>query len=165
MQSIRLSKTQKTIRIVNREGQLRLSKDSKTIKVVNRKQDLKLQHTGKTGPVSTVPGPQGVSIAWQGEWQSGQTYAPTSVQIDAVEWEGSAYLSIAESTGIEPGTLAADGFWDLMVEKGDTGVSTFVRAHHGTDADLARPSAVYVEWVGSVAPNNATVEDTWIHVP
>ena len=46
---------------------------------------------------------------------------------------------------------------------GPTGVSTFVRAHHGTDPDIERPNALYVEWVGSVAPNNATIEDTWIH--
>lgn len=46
--------------------------------------------------------------------------------------------------------------------KGPTGVSTFVRAHHGSNANLARPNALYVEWVGSVAPNNATTEDTWI---
>lgn len=45
---------------------------------------------------------------------------------------------------------------------GPTGVSTFVRVHHGSDPDVERPDALYVEWVGSVAPNNATVEDTWI---
>lgn len=46
--------------------------------------------------------------------------------------------------------------------QGPTGVSTFVRVHHDTDPNVARPSAVYVEWVGSVAPLNATEEDTWI---
>ena len=45
---------------------------------------------------------------------------------------------------------------------GPTGVSTFVRVHHGSDPNVARPSALYVEWVGSVAPNTATEEDTWI---
>lgn len=45
---------------------------------------------------------------------------------------------------------------------GPTGVSTFVRVHHGSDPDVERPNALYVEWVGSVAPNNATEEDTWI---
>ncbi len=45
---------------------------------------------------------------------------------------------------------------------GPTGVSTFVRVHHGSDPDVARPNALYVEWVGSVAPLNATTEDTWI---
>lgn len=48
---------------------------------------------------------------------------------------------------------------------GPTGVSTFVRVHHGSDPDVARPDALYVEWVGSVAPNNATTEDTWVQSP
>lgn len=48
---------------------------------------------------------------------------------------------------------------------GPTGVSTFVRVHHGSDPDVARPDALYVEWVGSVAPNNATTEDTWVQAP
>lgn len=46
--------------------------------------------------------------------------------------------------------------------KGDTGESTFVRVHHGSNPNVPRPDAVYVEWVGSVAPLNATTEDTWI---
>ena len=49
-------------------------------------------------------------------------------------------------------------------DKGDTGVSTFVRVHHGSDPNVARPDALFVEWVGSVAPNNATTEDTWVDV-
>lgn len=49
-------------------------------------------------------------------------------------------------------------------DKGDTGVSTFVRAHHGSNPNVARPNALYVEWVGSVAPLNATIEDTWIDI-
>ena len=48
--------------------------------------------------------------------------------------------------------------------QGPTGVSTFVRVHHGTDPNIPRPDALYVEWVGSVAPVNATVEDTWIDI-
>lgn len=49
--------------------------------------------------------------------------------------------------------------------QGPTGVSTFVRVHHGSDPSVERSNALYVEWVGSVAPNNATTEDTWIHTP
>lgn len=45
---------------------------------------------------------------------------------------------------------------------GDTGISTFVRVHHQTNANVARPNALFVEWVGSVAPINATTEDTWV---
>lgn len=85
---------------------IRLNKRTKTIKVVNRRKNLRLQHTGKTGPASTIPGPEG--------------------------------------------------------PEGPTGVSTFVRVHHGSDPNVARPNALYVEWVGSVAPINATTEDTWI---
>lgn len=50
-------------------------------------------------------------------------------------------------------------------DQGDTGVSTFVRVHHLANAAVVRPLAVFVEWVGSVAPLNATTEDTWIHTP
>lgn len=65
------------------------------------------------------------------------------------------------------------GVWKLLPpgpkgdkgDKGDTGVSTFVRVHHGSDPNVARAGALYVEWVGSVAPLNATTEDTWIKVP
>ena len=38
-----------------------------------------------------------------------------------------------------------------------------VVVEHGADADTARPAgAVYVEWVGSVNPTNATAGDTWL---
>lgn len=97
MPSIRLDKKTKTIKVVNRTNRVKLSNPSSRI-------DLK--HTGKTGPASTVPGPEG--------------------------------------------------------DKGDTGESTFVRAHHGSDPSVARPNALYVEWVGSIAPTNATTEDTWV---
>lgn len=50
-------------------------------------------------------------------------------------------------------------------DQGETGVSTFVRAHHAANAAMSRPLAQFVEWVGSVAPLNATTEDTWIHTP
>ncbi len=111
MLAIRLSKQNKTIKIVNKDGNLRLVKDEKSIKVVNRREILKLQHTGKTGPTGA----------------KGDT-----------------------------GDKGDKG------DTGDTGISTFVRVHHGTNPNAARPSALFVEWVGSVAPNNATVEDTWI---
>ena len=48
-------------------------------------------------------------------------------------------------------------------DKGDTGVSTFVRVHHGSNPNIPRPDSFFVEWVGSVPPNNGTVEDTWIN--
>jgi len=109
MISIRLSKQNKTIKLLNQNGTLRLSREAKTVKVVNRSNNIRLTHGGKTGPVSTVPGPPGLT--------------------------------------------------------GPTGVSTFVRVHHLANAAVARPIAIFVEWVGSVAPLNATTQDTWIHTP
>lgn len=45
---------------------------------------------------------------------------------------------------------------------GKTNPSTFVRVIHGADANVSRPNVLYVEWVGSVAPNNGTTNDTWV---
>jgi len=45
---------------------------------------------------------------------------------------------------------------------GPTGESNFIRIIHGSDPNVARPTAFFVEWVGSVAPVNGTTEDTWI---
>lgn len=136
--AIRLNKQNKTIRIVNKEGTLRLVKQSRTIKVVNRRHNLRLQHTGKTGPSGTV------------EVGSTTTLAPGS---------------LADVTNSGTTTAAILDFFIPKGDKGDTGetgISTFVRSHHGTDPNVARPFALFVEWVGSVAPNNATIEDTWI---
>ncbi len=74
--------------------------------------------------------------------------------------------SPAQVTNIGTDTAAVLEFEIPKGDKGDTGYSTFVRVHHGDDNSIARPDALYVEWVGSVAPLNATVEDTWIaYVP
>jgi hypothetical protein len=62
------------------------------------------------------------------------------------------------------GTQGIQGEQGIEGPQGPTGVSTFVRVHHGSDPNVARPSALYVEWVGTVAPLNATVEDTWIDI-
>lgn len=155
MYTIRLNRENKTIKVV-------ASGKNKTIKVVNRRKNLRLQHTGKTGPQGDQgnQGQQGTSLIWQGEWNAGANYFANATQTDVVFYEGSSYIALEGNVGQEPPFNATS--WDLMVDKGDTGVSTFVRVHHNTDPNVARPSALYVEWVGSVAPNNATTEDTWI---
>lgn len=47
-------------------------------------------------------------------------------------------------------------------DKGDTGESTMMRVVHGTNPNILHPDAMYVEWVGSVEPLNATPDDTWV---
>lgn len=50
-------------------------------------------------------------------------------------------------------------------DTGATGISTMVRVKHDANATVDRPNALYVEWMGSVAPTNATAVDTWIVTP
>lgn len=119
---------------------IRLNKQTKTIKVVNRPANLRLHHSGRMGPAGTI--------------EIGDT-----TTLDPGE---QAYV-------VNTGTLQ-QALLEFFIpkgdkgDKGDTGVSTFNRAHHGSNANFPRPDAVYVEWVGSVAPLNATTEDTWVHV-
>jgi hypothetical protein len=121
-------------------AEIRLNKRTKTIKIVNRRKNIHLQHIGKPGPVG--PG---------------------------------ATVDVGTTTTLEPGNPAnvvnegsdKHAIFDFFIpkgDKGDTGVSTFVRVHHATNPNISRPDAQFVEWVGSVAPSNATVEDTWIDV-
>lgn len=51
MPEIRLNKTNKTIKVVNRRNNIKLSRT---------RGNIKLQHTGRPGPASDVPGPAGV---------------------------------------------------------------------------------------------------------
>ena len=140
MQGIRLNKHTKTIRVVNRQSSLRLDKQINAFKVVNRRANLKLQHSGKVGPAGSV------------------TVGSTTT-LDPGE---QAYV-------VNTGTLQ-QAILEFFIprgekgDKGDTGYSTFNRAHHGSNANFPRPDAQYVEWVGSVAPVNATTEDTWVDV-
>lgn len=140
MQGIRLNKQTKTIKVVHRDTTVTLDNQTNTIKVVNRRNNLKLQHSGKIGPAGTV------------------TVGDTTT------------LDPGESASvINTGTLQ-QAILEFFIPKGDkgdigeTGYSTFNRAHHGSDANFPRPNAIYVEWVGTVAPLNATTEDTWVHV-
>lgn len=129
---------------------IKLNRRTKTIKVVNRREnirltnpreELRLKHTGKQGPAGTVT---------VGDTTTVSPNTPASVQ--NVGTSKSAILEFSIPQGQKGDT-------------GETGVSTFVRSHHDNDATVVRPNALYVEWVGSIAPQNATTEDTWIQTP
>ncbi len=120
------------------QATIRLSKRNHTIKVVHKRKRIQLKHTGHRGPSGTV--------------------------------------AVGETTTLPPGSEAnvnnsgtnSAAILDFFIPEGDkgdvgdTGVSTFVRIHHGNDPNVARPNALYVEWVGTVAPINGTTEDTWV---
>jgi hypothetical protein len=63
------------------------------------------------------------------------------------------------------GRVGPDGKQGDKGDKGDTGVSTMMRVLHGTNGNMARPDALYVEWMGSAIPLNGTTADTWIVTP
>jgi len=119
-------------------AEIRLNKRNRTIKIVNRRNSIRLSHTGKRGPAGTVEVNSTTTLAEGNPASVTNSGTPSAAVLDFFIPKGD------------------------KGDKGDTGVSTFVRVHHGSDPDVARPNALYVEWVGSVAPNNATEEDTWI---
>jgi len=71
--------------------------------------------TGATG----LDGPKGdKGVIWRGAWDNGSTYTVD----DAVSYQGSSYIAIADSvgwSGLEPAT--DPDAWHLMASKGDTG--------------------------------------------
>ncbi len=62
-----------------------------------------------------VPGPQGLTgpqgVIWRGDWVSSQAYAAA----DAVSFQGSSYIAVAPSLGVQPGTNPAS--WNVLADK------------------------------------------------
>jgi hypothetical protein len=54
-----------------------------------------------------------VSTPWRGPWDSTTTYT----QFDSVSYNGSAWLAVASSTNVTPGTDSTK--WNLLASKGD----------------------------------------------
>ena len=65
--------------------------------------------------VDGADGVDGLSIIWLGEWSKDHHYSAN----DVVTFEGSAYISIANSTNKNPAESARA--WSLMAAKGDSG--------------------------------------------
>ncbi len=67
--------------------------------------------------------------------------------------------------GIEIPTISSTSTLTNKTLTDSTNTVAFRRVIHGATAGTARPNATHVEWVGSVAPTNATTAlDTWIDV-
>jgi uncharacterized protein (TIGR03437 family) len=70
---------------------------------------------GPSGPAGAA-GPQG--LTWQGSWSNSATYA----QYDAVQYNGSSYISLqASNLNHEPDTSPT--FWNILAEMGTAGAS------------------------------------------
>lgn len=121
---------------------IKLNKRNGTIVVRRVHKSIKLKHSGLRGPRG---------FFGRVEIGTTSTLAPGS-------------QATVENTGTDTEAILNFGIPEgEKGDKGDTGVSTFVRVHHGTNANVVRPDSFFVEWVGSVPPTNGTVEDTWIN--
>jgi hypothetical protein len=63
-------------------------------------------------------GPSGGSTNWRGTWDPATAYVAST--FDAVTYEGSSYVAIADSTNQAPPNVT---FWQLLAAKGDTGAT------------------------------------------
>lgn len=72
---------------------------------------------GATGPAGPT-GASGGSTNWRGTWDSATAYSAAT--FDAVTFNGSSYVAIANSTNQAPPNAT---FWQLLAAKGDTGAT------------------------------------------
>jgi len=101
--------------------------------------------TGAQGPQGTP----GIGVEWVGEWDNSVGYA----KYDAVECQGSSYVSRQENN---TNHLPTDtNWWDLMVEKGDTG-STGAPGTAGADGQHGAPGPNMIVAMGLI-DNDGTV--------
>jgi hypothetical protein len=74
-----------------------------------------LQAGGSSGPAGATGAAGAVGIIWAGPWGSGTPYVAT----DAVSFNGSSYLALAPSTGVQPDTHPST--WAVLALAGATG--------------------------------------------
>ncbi len=129
------------IKLNRRENRIQVKRTNSNIRLGITRHKINLTHSGLRGPQGKMG-----SLA-----VGATTTLPAGSQADVqnVGTESAAVLDFFIPKGDKG-------------DKGDTGVSTFVRVHHGSNPNILRPNAFFVEWVGSVPPVNGTVEDTWI---
>lgn len=101
-----------TVTMVNRGPQVTLVDGERRITLTQKALRVTLASVqGPAGPPG-VQGDPGPGINWQGEWDSGETYA----EADGVEYNGSSYISLADDNASEPG---ANEDWGVIAEKGE----------------------------------------------
>jgi hypothetical protein len=91
-----------------------------------------------------------------------------AIQIDAGATVTKLYIRDNEFTNQTTGQVSNAGTITTINARGNIGyldIDTFAKgvAIHGSNAAYPRPSNyTSVEWIGSVSPNNATDNDTWV---
>jgi hypothetical protein len=112
-----------------------------------------LQAGGSSGPAGAAGAPGAVGIIWAGPWGSGTPYVAT----DAVSFNGSSYLALAPSTGVQPDTHPST--WALLALAGATGpIGPEGPAGSGTGGSTVTfPITVAEGGTGAADPFNARV--------
>ena len=89
--------------------------------------------TGLQGPIG-LTGPSGAAgLTWMGTWSNATAYAPN----DAVQYNGSSYISIQAGTNHTPDVSPT--FWSLLAQTGATGATGACRVQPVPPGPLALP--------------------------
>lgn len=72
---------------------------------------------GPEGPAGPT-GPAGGELNWRGDWASTDNYV--AANMDAISYQGSSYVAIADSTNQPPPNVS---YWQKLAQKGDTGAT------------------------------------------
>lgn len=121
--------------------------------------------------LAAAPGDDGVSLNWQGAWQTATSYA---VQ-DGVENGGSSYICTsvhASGAGTEPGTGASwETVWDLAAAAGGAGpantlsVGTVTTGSAGSSAAVSITGTAPTQTVNFTIPRGDTGADSTVAGP
>jgi hypothetical protein len=109
---------------------------------------------GEQGPqgIQGLPGTPGVGVEWVGEWDSATLYA----KYDGVGYQGSSYISKHnDNTNHVP---TDTNWWDLWVEKGETGATGAPGADGadgapGADGQNGAPGPNMIVAMGTIGAN------------
>jgi hypothetical protein len=109
---------------------------------------------GPQGPQGE-PGLPGAGVAWQGEWSNATTYSLN----DGVGYQGSSYVSKQDGNTNHVPTDAA--WWDLWVEKGDTGAAGAAGADgaDGEDGEDGAPGPNMIVAMGVINSNGGVLQE------
>jgi hypothetical protein len=101
--------------------------------------------------IQGLPGTPGIGVEWVGEWDSGTLYG----KYDGVGYQGSSYISRQPNNTNHLPTDAA--WWDLWVQKGNTG-ATGAAGADGADGQDGAPGPNMIRAMGYIASAGTVIQ-------
>lgn len=121
--------------------------------------------TGPQGPAGPAgaTGASGGSTNWRGAWSSATAYSAAT--FDAITFDGSSYVAIANSTNQAPPNAT---FWQLLAAKGDAGATgatgaTGSQGPAGTAATYSDAAPQALGATASAGTANSAAREDHIH--